>query len=833
MYRSVRNAGSAARALSLLMIMLASAGLGGCAGLFAFRADSGSLTIAVARTSARSILPPSESITSTKFRIRGTGPDGAGFGPSGITSSSTTIGNLAPGEWSVTVESLNAADAVIAACTRVVTIEKYKTAHETFQLLPVPGTGTLSVVVSWPANTATVAKAVGTLTPAITGKDGFTFLKSELAPVDGTYSATATISELPTGSYSLKVQFQDAGGSQIGPARLAAATIFNGMTSSGTISMTETLFPVEAPTFSPASGTLLSTQTVSIATTSADTAIRYTTDGSDPSMVSQEYSGPFALSGTSASITVKAIAVRSGDGASSAISTVTYSYLPPPTFSPASGTYASAQTVSLSSVHADAAIYFTADGSTPTTSSTRFTGSLSVSQNTTLKAIAVKSGVSSATASAAFLIKAAMPTANPAGGSYTQAQTVTLSTATAGASIYYTIDGSTPSSTNGALYAAPISIASSLTLKAITRSPSHANSDVLTAAYTISGTVASPIFSEPGGTYYAALTVRITSEANTTIRYTTDGTNYSQSPSNTVDIPISKNTFLTAYATNGTSDSQAVAAQYVIATQVEAPVVSLSPGIYSADPLLTLGTPTPGASLYYSTDGSVPTSASTLYAGPISLGSDGSTLTVKAIAIKAGLMDSVVVEGTYTWDSTCVSTPQISPAGGIFSSSQSVRISCPTEGATIYYSTDGSDPGSSSTLYAGPFTVSTNQTVKAVAYRTGMTRSTVASATFSFAKPAPATLVAVGQFKKIAVTWPPVPGALSYNLYYLESYRAGDTFNTATYTGKVTNAVSGITFTTYGSNKQLNNGITIAYLLTAVYGSGESPASGIVYTTPR
>jgi hypothetical protein len=52
-----------------------------------------------------------------------------------------------------------------------------------------------------------------------------------------------------------------------------------------------------------------------------------------------------------------------------------------------------------------------------------------------------------------------------------------------------------------------------------------------------------------------------------------------------------------------------------------------------------------------------------------------------------------------------VDAPTFSPAGGSFASDQSVSLSDATDGAAIYYSTDGSAPSSASTLYAGPISV--------------------------------------------------------------------------------------------------------------------------------
>ena len=77
-----------------------------------------------------------------------------------------------------------------------------------------------------------------------------------------------------------------------------------------------------------------------------------------------------------------------------------------PTFSPAGGRYADAQTVAISCTTTGAAIYYTLDGSTPTASSTPYTSALTISETTTVKAIAIKDGEQSAVATATYKIGA-------------------------------------------------------------------------------------------------------------------------------------------------------------------------------------------------------------------------------------------------------------------------------------------------------------------------------------------------------------------------------------------------------------------------------------------
>ena len=80
---------------------------------------------------------------------------------------------------------------------------------------------------------------------------------------------------------------------------------------------------------------------------------------------------------------------------------------------------------------------------------------------------------------------AAAPVISPAGGSFTSAQSVTISTATSGASIRYTTDGSTPSSTLGTVYTGAVTLSSTTTLKAITYKSGMTDSSVTTAVFTI------------------------------------------------------------------------------------------------------------------------------------------------------------------------------------------------------------------------------------------------------------------------------------------------------------------------------------------------------------
>lgn len=154
-----------------------------------------------------------------------------------------------------------------------------------------------------------------------------------------------------------------------------------------------------APTFYPGAGAVSEGTEVTIFAAEGAT-IYYTLDDTEPTTESTEYTEAITISETT---TIKAFAVKEGIP-SSDVSEATYTIAAPaanPTFSVAAGTYSSAQSVVISCETEDATIYYTLDGTEPTTESTEYTEAVVINETTTIKAIAVKEGLANSEVSEA------------------------------------------------------------------------------------------------------------------------------------------------------------------------------------------------------------------------------------------------------------------------------------------------------------------------------------------------------------------------------------------------------------------------------------------------
>jgi hypothetical protein len=144
---------------------------------------------------------------------------------------------------------------------------------------------------------------------------------------------------------------------------------------------------------------------------------------------------------------------------------------------------------------------------------------------------------------------------------------------------------------------------------------------------------------------------------------------------------------------------------------------------------VTLSTTTPDAAIYYTTDGNDPDDSSTPYEGPILITED---VTIKAVAMKAGLTNSEVLEAAYTVQPLgTVAKPTATPEAGEVAYGDTVTLSTTPPDAAIYYTTDGNDPTSNSTPYSGPISITEAVTIKAIAVKAGYTDSEVLDAAYT------------------------------------------------------------------------------------------------------
>jgi len=134
--------------------------------------------------------------------------------------------------------------------------------------------------------------------------------------------------------------------------------------------------------------------------------------------------------------------------------------------------------------------------------------------------------------------------------------------------------------------------------------------------------------------------------------------------------------------------------------------------------------------VYFTLDGSSPLKHGQLYEAPFAI---TETTSVRAIAKRANGVLSKEVAQTFVRTWYTVQTPMIESAGKTFASaSQTVTLSCETDGATIYYTIDGSEPSAANgRVYKGPFDIFQTTTVKAIAVKDDWRDSAVVSATFT------------------------------------------------------------------------------------------------------
>ncbi len=269
--------------------------------------------------------------------------------------------------------------------------------------------------------------------------------------------------------------------------------------------------------------------------------------------------------------------------------------------------------------------------------------------------------------------KAATPTFNPAAGMITAGTAVTISTATSGATIYYTTNGATPTTSSSSGTAgsstATVVVSAASTLKAIAVKSGLTNSDVGTAVYTIGTGLKLHFMSNSvvnwttvNGYYWAS---NGSPAANTwpgsVMASEGDGWYLLTIPgATTTNVIFNSGSAQTAdltrtgegwFVPTGWTNGKVVGTWYNENpyNSISAPTFNPAAGGVTAGTVVTISTTTPGATIYYTTNGSTPTTASSSGVAGSSTASVtvNAAVTIKAIAVKAALV-SPVVTAAYT-----------------------------------------------------------------------------------------------------------------------------------------------------------------------------------------
>jgi len=543
------------------------------------------------------------------------------------------------------------------------------------------------------------------------------------------------------------------------------------------------------PAFSLTAGTYTGTQTVTISDSTSGSTIYYTTNGATPTTSSTKYTGAITVSATE---TLKALATATGD-TNSAVATAAYTIVTPtPTFSPVAGSYGSSQTVTIIDANSAATIYYTTNGATPTTSSTKYTGAITVSATETLKALATATGDTNSTvATAVYTLVTPTPTFSLAGGSYFGSQTITISDSNSAATIYYTTNGTTPT-TSSTKYTSAITVSSSETLEALAVITGYTNSAVATVTYTITTTPGTlSIYLSPPGSQSTTVAGAVTETFDAlatgihTSAYVSTAGIGTYTGSSTQPFAImapdefggatdSTSSSSTNYFAVGTESGSENPVSLTLAEPVSYFGFWWSAGdqynrvaLYSGSALY--GTFSTADLLSFLNNGSGTIQAvngtayetSGYFGNPnitsgtndasepfayVSFAITGATITQIVFyneSTSTGFESdnhSVIFTGnTVTIPTTFVpvesltlgsqvATPTLVATG----TPLTVAISSSTPGASINYTTNGTIPTSTTgTPYTGPISVSQTETINAIAFESGMTTSTVASAAYT------------------------------------------------------------------------------------------------------
>lgn len=458
-----------------------------------------------------------------------------------------------------------------------------------------------------------------------------------------------------------------------------------------------------------------SQQNVTISGNEENVYFHYTLDGSVP-----DRNDPYLYSNNKTSVS-KTLLVDNGTKVSvrgrinrsgypemySPIVTYTAPYSTPVSVPTIIGSYFSStqKTIAISCNSSEATVYYTIDGTSPDINDYMYIESFVAANGTVIKAAAYKDGYLSEEATYVVSTDISIPNITDAYYSSNE-KTVTITCDTEDSVIYYTTDGSTPNMSS-CMYSGSFVAINSTTVKAKAYKDEYWSEEI---SYTVSiPTIDTPTMSV--ACYSDSfMYVYLKSTSGSTIYYTTDGT--------VPDITANKYTGAAICVYDGSTIKARAykdrywseVMSYDVITSVDKPSVN---GSYYSDDFMniTIKCDTPDAVIYYTTDGTIPNTSDNIYKGAFAV-ANGTTL-------KARAYRDNYYSGVETYEiSTFVAMPTITSS--YYSSIEKiVNIDCSTEGATVYFTTDGITPNISDNLYSESFSVLNGTTVKAMAYKDG------------------------------------------------------------------------------------------------------------------
>ena len=514
--------------------------------------------------------------------------------------------------------------------------------------------------------------------------------------VDGDISGYVSVAAGPNspssvGTYTLEYQVSDQAGNQT----LA----------------TRTVYVKEPPTAqaTPSGGIANTPQLVTLSSIEPNSAIYYTLDGSHPTIESTLYRSPIYISTTT---TLKYFSVDNL-GLQGSVNTDNYIIdvaEPETSISPVAGTYNDSISVTLASDEASI-IYYTLDGSTPTTASAQYSSPITIASTTSLKYFAVDSaGNIEQVKVAEYIVDSVAPSTSVSheSGTYNPSLAVTLTSNENSSVTYYTLDGSVPTN-ESAQYSSPINITVTTTLKYFSVDSVGNTEEVNTVNYEIDSTPPLTVPSPNSGTYRDSFAVTLSSEDDAVTYYTLDGsTPTTSSTQYSSEINISSTTTLKYFSVDALDNKEAVkTAEYVIDSTKPSTLSSHAAGLYNQSITVTL-TSDENTVVYYTLDGSTPTHLSTEYSSPIEI---AETTTLKYYSVDEVGNEEDVYTAIYVIDSTAPSTT-VSHVGGEYSQSIAVTLTSNDDDSITYYTLDGTTPSSLSIQYSASINIAGTTTLK-------------------------------------------------------------------------------------------------------------------------